>query len=207
MKQKWGSWYFQLSQKNNLLMKRVFIIHGWEGYPEDGWYPWLKKELEKNGFEVFVPAMPNTDEPKIDEWVDSLSNLVGKPDENTYFVGHSIGCQTILRYLEKLENKKIGGVVCVAGWFILSDLETEEEKIIGKPWIETPIDFNKVIMTTNNFVAIFSDDDPVVPLKENEKIFNEKLNAKIIIERNRGHFSEGDGVTELPVVLDSILNF
>ena len=28
-------------------MKRVFIIHGWDGYPEEGWFPWLKEELEK----------------------------------------------------------------------------------------------------------------------------------------------------------------
>ena len=40
-------------------MKRVFIIHGWGGYPEEGWLPWLKKELEKNGFKVFVPAIKN----------------------------------------------------------------------------------------------------------------------------------------------------
>jgi esterase/lipase len=36
-------------------MKKVFIIHGWDGYPEEGWFPWLKKELEKKGFSVFVP--------------------------------------------------------------------------------------------------------------------------------------------------------
>ena len=30
-------------------MKKVFIIHGWEGYPEEGWFPWLKKELESRG--------------------------------------------------------------------------------------------------------------------------------------------------------------
>lgn len=24
--------------------KRVFITHGWDGYPEEGWFPWLKKE-------------------------------------------------------------------------------------------------------------------------------------------------------------------
>jgi len=30
-------------------MKRVFIIHGWGGNPEEGWLPWLKKELEAKG--------------------------------------------------------------------------------------------------------------------------------------------------------------
>ena len=28
-------------------MKRAFIIHGWDGYPAEGWFPWLKRELEK----------------------------------------------------------------------------------------------------------------------------------------------------------------
>lgn len=41
----------------------------------------------------------------------------GHPDENTYFIGHSIGCQSIDRYLEILPSEtKIGGVVYVAGW-------------------------------------------------------------------------------------------
>ena len=90
-----------------------------------------------------------------------LAQLVGEPDEQTFFVGHSIGCQTILRYLESLPaDKKVGGAVFVAGWFVLGDLETEEEKIIGKPWVETPIDFNAIKSATNNFVVIFCDNDP-----------------------------------------------
>lgn len=187
------------------MTKRVFIIHGWDGYPEEGWFPWIKKELENKGFEVFVPLMPNPSEPQIKEWVSSLAKIVGEPDENVYFIGHSIGCQTILRYLETLNNKKVGGVVLVAPWFVLSDLETEEEKIIGKPWIETPIDFNKIKATTNNFVCIFSEDDPVVPLDENIKLFKERMNSKIIIEKSGGHFSGGDGITELPSALNSVL--
>jgi esterase/lipase len=49
------------------MQKRVFLIHGWEGYPEEGWRPWLKNELEKIGFTVFVPSMPNTKHPKMNE--------------------------------------------------------------------------------------------------------------------------------------------
>lgn len=47
-------------------MKRVFIIHGWDGYPKEWWYPWLKQELEARSFEVYVPAMPDPEGPKID---------------------------------------------------------------------------------------------------------------------------------------------
>ena len=43
------------------MKKRVFIIHGWEGYPEECWFPWLKTEIEKTGFEVVVPNMPDAD--------------------------------------------------------------------------------------------------------------------------------------------------
>ncbi|MEK7151584.1 MAG: alpha/beta hydrolase [Patescibacteria group bacterium] len=186
------------------MSKRVFIIHGWSGYPEEGWFPWLKKELESRSFEVSVPVMPNTDEPKIKEWVPYLAELVGEPDENTYLVGHSIGCQTILRYLESID-RKVGGAVFVAGWFVLSDLETEEEKRIRKPWIETPVDFVKIKQNAPKVVAIFSKDDDVVPFEENKNKFEKELSAKIIIENGKGHFSGSDGVTELPSVLEAIL--
>ena len=187
------------------MSKRVFIIHGWDGYPEEGWFPWLKRELESRSFEVHVPAMPETAEPKIDTWVSYLSSVVGDPDEKTFFVGHSIGCQTILRYLEGLSSdKKVGGAVFVAGWFTLMNSETDEEKRIRKPWVETPIDFEKVKQHTKKFFAVFSDDDDVVPI-DNKEMFEQRVDAQTTVEHNKGHFSGGDGITELPSVLDAIL--
>ena len=128
------------------MAKRVFIIHGWDGYPEEGWFPWLKKELEQKGFQVYIPAMPEPAEPKIEAWVSYLSEIVGDVDGDTFFVGHSIGCQAILRYLESLSaDKKIGGTVLVAGWLtrLTGDLGAGEMEI-ARPWIETPIDHDKI---------------------------------------------------------------
>lgn len=188
------------------MKKRVFIIHGWGFKPKHNWYPWLKKELESKEFEAYVPEMPNTDEPEIGAWVGHLEEIVGKPDEQTYFVGHSVGCQTILRYLEK-SNAKIGGIVCVAGWFNLAGLKEEGEEVIAiaRPWIETPIDFEKVKNTASNITAIFSDNEPYGYVEENKKVFEDKLNAKIIIEHKKGHFEKDDGVTEIPSVLEAII--
>ncbi|MFA4890393.1 MAG: alpha/beta fold hydrolase [Candidatus Paceibacterota bacterium] len=186
------------------MKKRVFIIHGWGGTPKEGWLLWLNKELKKKGFNVVAPKMPNADEPKIKEWVSFLAKLVGKPDKNTYFVGHSIGCQAIMRYLETLKNKKIGGLVFVSGWFKLMNLESEEEEEIAKSWIETPINLKKVKNNSKKIVAIFSDNDPVVPLSDNE-IFKKELSAEIIIEHNKSHFNASDGITELSIVLEKIL--
>jgi hypothetical protein len=42
-------------------------------------------------------------------------------------------------------------------------------------------------------------------LKTDSETFKEKLGAKIIVEHKRGHFSGGDNVTEIPVVLNELL--
>lgn len=187
-------------------MKKVYIIHGWDGYPEEGWFPWLKKELGSRGFDVQVPAMPDSAEPKIETWVPFLRELVGTPDENTFFVGHSIGCQAILRFLETLPKEvKIGGAIFVAGWYNLRDLETEEEEKIVGPWVNTRRDDEKIRkFLEGKSVAIFSNNDPWV-IPENQERWKEKVGAKIIIEHDKGHFSGSDGVIELPSVRDALL--
>ncbi len=186
-------------------MKRVFIIHGWSGYPEEGWFPWLKAELEKKGFSVLIPSMPDPDEPKIETWIPFFKNIVSTPDRETYFVGHSIGCQAIIRYLETLpEGSKIGGAVFVAGWYDLRNLKTEEEKRIAGPWVNSPRDDEKIHKIINCSVAIFSDNDPFV-MPENQASWRDKIGAKIIIEHGRGHFSGDDGITELPSALEALI--
>lgn len=139
---------------------------------------------------MIAPQMPHTETPKIEEWVGKLSKLVGRPDENTFFIGHSIGCQTILRYLESLPPKtKAGGAMFVAGWLTLKGLDTEDDREIAGPWLKEDIDFSRVKECCNRFIAIFSDNDPFVSL-DNKKFFEEKLNAQTIVEHRMGHFEE-----------------
>jgi uncharacterized protein len=98
-------------------MKRVIIVHGYTGDSSKNWFPWLKAELEKLGVSVTVPQMPNTNAPVLTEWLPHLQATVGAPDTETYLVGHSLGCPTILRYLESLKNgEKTGGALLVAGF-------------------------------------------------------------------------------------------
>lgn len=187
-------------------MKKVYIIHGWAGSPKEHMLKWLKQTLEKKGFEIYTPVMPDAEKPEINLWVSHLNKIVKSPDENTYFIGHSVGCQTIMRYLETLPNNvKVGGAIFIAGWFDLINLETKEEEEITKPWIDNNIDFIKVKSKTDNIIAVFSDNDPFVPLNISVEKFRRYLGAKIIIEKNKGHFTEGDGVKEIPVVLNEIL--
>lgn len=192
------------------MSKRLFIAHGWGGHPEERWFPWLKKELEARGFEVFIPQLPDAGSPRIGPWVSALAAVVSEADEQTYFVGHSMGCQAIARYLESLpQGIKVGGAVFVAGFFKrLAGLEDDEEvREIVRHWLETPLDLMNVKTHLTESVAIFSDDDPYVPL-DNQDDFRDKLGSEIVIEHGRGHFSGArDGVTELPIVLEKIVSF
>lgn len=190
------------------MAKRAIIIHGWDGTPEHGWYLWLKSELEKNGFDAYCPQMPDTATPRIETWVPFISQLIGQPDENTYLIGHSIGCQTIIHYLNTLpKNVKFGGVLFIAG-YVENNIDLSEDTIedqnLYQTWAQTPINFEKVKTHLNKSIAIFSDNDPY-ELLGNKKIFGERFDSKTIVLHNMGHFTEDDGIKTLPEALSAVL--
>jgi predicted alpha/beta hydrolase family esterase len=185
-------------------MKRAIIVHGWGGSPNREWFPWLRTELEKNGFQVEIPALPDTEHPHINTWVPALAAAAGTPDANTFFVGHSMGCQTIARYLESLpDSVVVGGVVFVGGYFDSLTLDENEEAEIWDEWRTASIDLSRVKARAPKSIAIFSDDDPFVPI-ENSKRFKSELGSEIIVEHGQGHFC-GDDYRELPRALESVL--
>lgn len=184
-------------------MTKVIIVHGWSGDPTDCWIPWLKNELEQKGCEVITPTMPDTDYPIIEKWVNKLSEVVGEPNINTFLVGGSIGCQTILRYLETISTP-VGGAVFVAGWFDLENLELPEEIEIAKSWIETPIDLVRVKSVLPEATLIISDNDPFGCLEENRIKFSQIVTKEIVVH-NAGHFETKDGFAKLPKALSELL--
>ncbi len=187
-------------------MKKIYIVHGWDGYPEEGWFPWLKSKLEEQGCEVIVPQLPDAANPRIENWVPALQRVAGMPDENTYFVGHSMGCQTIARYLEALPDGVIvGGVVFVAPFLKrLTELENPEVEALAAHWLTAPLDLMKVKSHLRASTAIFSDNDNFVPL-DNVDAFKNVLGSDIVVLSGRGHFSGGvNGCFELPEALEAL---
>lgn len=179
--------------------KRVFIIHGWEGTPDSNWFPWLKDKLEKRGFDVMVPEMPNTDHPVLSEWLAYMQKNICNPDKNTYLVGHSLGVVAILRFLESLSlEQKIGGVFMVAGFSESLGIR-ETESFFAKS-----VNYEKIKNSANKFIAINSDNDPYVPIEKGE-VLKDKLGAELIVVPKGSHLNEGAGFTKLPIVLESLL--
>jgi len=185
-------------------MKRVVLIHGWGGTPKNHWFPWLKKELENKDFEVLVPVMPDTHKPRPEPWINKIKEILSEPNEDTFLVGHSIGCWAILKYLQSID-KKVGGAVLVAPWFVVKREGDYKDKDITDTWTKISLDFEKIKQAANNFTAVFSDDDPDVPL-EYAKILKENINSKTIIEHNKGHFTMENNISQLPSVLKELLD-
>ncbi|OGM14541.1 hypothetical protein A3A76_06095 [Candidatus Woesebacteria bacterium RIFCSPLOWO2_01_FULL_39_23] len=184
-------------------MKRAIIIHCWEGFPNYCWYPQTKKDLEKEGFEVIVPEMPDTAKPQLGPWLANLKEIAGKANNELFLLGHSLGCITIMRYLESLKNgEQVGGVVFVAGF--TDDLGYKE---LSNFFIE-PINFKKIEERSRMFSLINSDNDPYVPPKYVD-ILKDKLGAKSIVKHNMKHFSgpidNEESCLSLPEVKEEIM--
>ena len=186
-------------------MNKIYIVHCWDGTKDDGWYPWLDDKISNENNEVIRFNMPNTAHPKIEEWVAELDKQVNDLGEKIYFVGHSIGCQTIMRYLERKNIDRIGGMLFVAPWLDLlpEAINDDESYNVAYPWIHTPIDFEKIKRITNKITCIFSNNDYFVSLTQQD-VFK-KLNAKIVIVNDKGHISADDGVEELDEIYDELL--
>jgi len=182
--------------------KRIFLVHGWDGSPEGGWRAWLKSELEKKRFKVVALAMPHPAKPTRKSWVEHLAEVVGIAKPEDYFVGHSLGCITILRFLESLsDDEKVGGVVLVAGFG--HDLVYPGYKGELASFFDTPINWDKIKKIGNKFIAIHSDDDPWVPIEHNS-FFKDKLGAEGIIEQGKMHYGDNDEILESATILKAV---
>ncbi len=181
------------------MKKRVVIVHGYGGAPEGCWKPWLKKELEAQGFDVSVPLMPDTDYPKLSPWLAKLNEVIGNPDENLFLIGHSLGTPTILQYLSRLsEGVKIGGTIFVAGLPSFPEIKDD----VGEFFAEEKIKQAK--NHCDKFAVIYSNGDEHVSI-ERAKQFSQNLEAQEIFIQDKGHFSDDDQVFELPEALEVIL--
>lgn len=182
---------------------RVFIVHGYTAAPDRHWFPWLKECLEtEQGAVVHVAAMPASDTPCPIAWHDHLQNLIGTADENTYLIGHSLGCATVLRYLAGLQSgHTIGGCILVAGF---------NAKLPTLPALDgfmaEPADLQSVIAASPKRVVIHSDNDAIVPPQFTADLAAQ-LSVTADIVTNGGHFLGDEGFRQFPLVYDHLLRF
>lgn len=179
-------------------MKKVFLIHGFEGEPNGGWRPWLMGELAKVDVWACSLAMPKPNEPKSDEWTEEIVRAVGEPNIHIFIVGHSLGVPAILNYLQKLpEGPQVGGVVLVSG----PAHKNDNRKIDS--FFEVPFDFKLIKSKAKHFAIIHGDNDPLVPISDAQEL-SEKLGGELVFVPNGGHLNGSAGWRELPQALEAL---
>ena len=176
-------------------MKNALILEAWYSKPKNNWYPWLKKELEKKGYEVFVPDLP-TMQTKLPDMKKQLSFIEKnfKIDKDTIIFGHSLGTLLAMRLAEKHNYKKM---FLVAGWDF-NELTTEHRLF----W-KTPIDHKKIKGNVYEIYCISSDNDPYITAITAGDMCK-RLGGKIVLIKGKGHFTEKFGVTKIPQILKFI---
>ena len=159
-------------------MKNAIILHGTGCNPESFWQPYLKSELEKRDYEVWVPALPNADTPDLKEWLPTA--LQGNYTSETVLIGHSAGCPLILSVLENLEQP-IKQAILVAG-YARKKGSMEEELILQNDY-----NWEKIKNNVGDIVFINSDNDPWGCNDVEGRHMFDHLGGTLIIKHGEGH--------------------
>jgi len=178
-------------------MKKVFIIHGFQGSPNGGWRPWLMGELEKQNVYACALAMPDPNNPTPHAWVQEIARHVeSNSRDHIYLVGHSLGVPAILLYLEKTKAKNVKGIVLVSGPFLKTTKKLSE-------FLKKPFECKAIKSKTKHIVVIHGSNDDLVPPEEGTALAK-ALDATLIIIKNGGHLNGSSGWLKLPQCLTSL---
>ena len=182
-------------------MKKVFLIHGFEGSPNGGWRPWLMGELAAAGVYACALSMPDPEAPKVDAWVEEIARYAERDAyDELYLVGHSLGVPAILRFLERATTRvRIAGAVFVSG-----PVKPVGDNASINAFLRPAFDFDAIRSHVSKTCVIHGDNDPFVPLRHAE-ILAQNLSAERAVVPHGGHLNGSSGWLTLPQVKNALL--
>ncbi|MFA5052116.1 MAG: alpha/beta fold hydrolase, partial [Patescibacteria group bacterium] len=183
------------------------VVHGIGGHKRENWFPWLKMETAKFGWETIVPTMPGEGHPTLELWNAFLHQYDQKIHESSVLVGHSLGCASILYYLQE-SGKKVDTVIFVAPTNPLQDWAKLKKEYPDYDWgsveeMNQTQNFNwkKIRTQVKHFIVVHSDNDPYIPVGS-MVYYKEKLpEVEINLIHGKYHFSEAKGIKSIPEIL------
>ncbi|QCR20192.1 RBBP9/YdeN family alpha/beta hydrolase [Agrococcus sp. SGAir0287] len=171
---------------------RLVILHGYGALPTSHWFTWLGDAI---GGDVDIPALPDTEAPQRDAWVDAARAAMAG-DDDLVVVGHSLGTVAALLALDGVDRSRIRGLVLVAPFWEPVRTLPELDRFLDLPAIP---DLGDVPV-----VVIASDEDPIVPPELSERAAA-SLGVPVTTVASAGHFLDRDGWTTLPAARDAVL--
>ncbi len=161
-------------------MKNVIILHGTGETDQSFWFPWLRKELEKKGYAVSIPLLPDANHPDIKNWLPVALKESYTPE--TILIGHSAGAPLQLSVLENI-NTKIKQAILVAGYARPKSDDPQPE-----PILQDHYNWEKIKNNVEDFLFINSDNDPWgCNDVEGRYMLDQIGEGKLIIIKGEGH--------------------
>lgn len=179
--------------------KTAFIFHGLSGNDQENWFPWLKGELQKQGWTVVIPNFPNPSNPNWELWRKHFEPYESQVNEKSIFIGHSLGVAFSLRVIEIF---KIQAAYLVAGFIGPIDHQFNERVA---PIANISLNWDKIRANCPQISVFHSDNDPYLPLQHAEAL-TKHLNANLHVISNGGHLNGSSGYLEFPELFDTILS-
>lgn len=183
-------------------MKRALILHGTSGSPEGNWFPWLKAELEKRNYEVWVPELPGNDRPNRQVYNDFLFNS-GWDFAGNLIIGHSSGAVSVLNLLSDQRFPKVHAAVMVSAWHDSEKATLRDgglsPEIFKELFPKHGFDPQTIQEKADNTLFVHSDNDPYCPLDQ-ARWLAEQFSTELVVIHNGDHL--GSKYKELPELLE-----
>lgn len=177
-------------------MKAIFIPGNGGSSVAEGWWPYVKTELEKHGVEVIAREFPDPELARASFWLPFIESL--GTDEQTVLIGHSSGAVATMRYAQT--HKILGSILVGVNH---TDLGLPEEKVSG--YYDQPWDWEKIKANQQWIIQFDSTDDPVIPIAE-ARYIHEKLGTDYHEFTDREHFGYPNPMTEFPELIEAFLH-
>lgn len=201
--------------------KQVFYIHGGGSYsdhdlflddlrsriPRDlpdlpkkrKWTETLREDLGPE-FEVFMPAMPNSQNAKYEEWKIWFERHFEYLEGDVLLVGWSLGGMFLVKYLlEEEVSFPISGLILLAPPFEAIEGESED----CGDFVFDIDDVHELAEKVSSIVMLHSKDDFVVPYEHVLKFKEALPGAEVVTFEDKNHFL----IEEFPEIIEKIKTF
>lgn len=180
-------------------MKNAIILQGAGETAKSFWLPWLERELEVKGYKVWLPQLPDNNDPQLEKNLPFVLKK-GKFTKDTIIIAHSAGCPLTLSVLENIKIQ-IKQAILVAGFIKPLSGKGAANKILQKTY-----NWKKIKQNVKDVIFINSVNDPWgCDDKQGRRIFDH-LSGTLIInqEGHMGSDSFNQPYKKFPLLLKLI---
>lgn len=176
----------------------ALILHGWQGSQGPHWQRWLAPELERAGWTVRFPALPDPMTPALGAWratlADELAALAAGPPGERVVICHSLGCILWLHHVaaRRTDAPAVDRVLLNAPPGPLGELPS---------FFPVPLDRDAVAAAARSTRLVCSDDDPYCP-EGAVRAYGEPLDLTWDLLPGQGHLNVDAGYGPWPAMLD-----